>query len=81
MEESVTYQAIVEEGKFEAVRDSIRRLGQRKFKSPPPAHVQATLDNIPDLEQLRCLLERILDVGSWDELLAPRAPETLPTRK
>src|SRR5438067_10591194 len=68
MKESTTYRAIVEEGRIEGVREGvredIRRLGERKFKSPPPAAVQTALDGVQDLEQLRRLLERILDVRS-----------------
>ena len=71
MKESTTYQAIKEEGRLEEVREDIRRLGERKFQTSPPTHVQTTLEGIVDLEQLKYLLERILDAGSWDELIAP----------
>jgi predicted transposase YdaD len=81
MKESTTYQAIVEEGQFKEVREDIRRLGERKFKSPLPAYVQETLDGIGDLEQLKQLLERVLDVGSWDELMATRGRAATPARK
>ena len=81
MEESVTYQAIVDEGRFEEAREAIRLLGEEKFNAPLPAHVRTALENIPDLQQLHGLVKRIFHVGSWDELLAPPAPETPPTRK
>jgi predicted transposase YdaD len=74
MKESTTYQAIVEEGRVEGrvqgVREDIRLLGEEKFHSPMPTQVQTALEGIRDLEQLHCLLKRILQVGSWDELLA-----------
>jgi hypothetical protein len=85
MKESTTYQAIKEEGRVEGrvqeVRDDIRRLGERKFKSPLPAQVQTMLEGISDLAKLHQLLERILDVGSWNELMAAPADQTPPTRK
>jgi hypothetical protein len=39
------------------------------------------LDGIRDLERLKQLLERILDVGSWDELMATTAEPERATRK
>jgi len=77
MEESVTYQAIVrrgreegrEEGRVQATRELLRRLGEKRF-GPPPAAVQAALAAITDAAQLERLSERLLDVESWEELLA-----------
>ena len=77
MEESVTYQAIVrrgreegrEEGRVQATRELLRRLGEKRF-GPPPAAVQAALAAITDVAQLERLSERLLDVESWEELLA-----------
>jgi hypothetical protein len=82
MKESTTYQAIQKEGRFQEVREDIRLLGEGKFKSPLPTHVQTTLDNILDLEQLKLLLRRILDVSSWDELVAspPRQAPSPPKK-
>jgi predicted transposase YdaD len=81
MEESTTYQAIIEKGEFRAVRRAIRELGEQKFRSPMPAHVETALEGIRNIEQLRGLLKRILEVASWDELLAPPAEGTPPRRK
>jgi hypothetical protein len=81
MKESTTYQAIKEEGRLEELREDIRRLGERKFHSSPPTHAQTTLDGILHLEQLKQLLERILDVGSWDELIAAPVAQARPMRK
>jgi hypothetical protein len=85
MKESTTYQAIVEEGavkgRLEAVREDIRRLGERNFSRPMPADVQTTLEGILDVQRLRYLLERILEVGSWDELMAAPTDQTRPPRK
>jgi hypothetical protein len=81
MKESTTYQAILEEGRLEEVREDIRRLGERKFHRPPPTRVQTTLEGILDLQQLRHFLERILEAGSWDELMAGSAEQTRPPRR
>jgi hypothetical protein len=37
-----------------------------------PAHVRATLEAIVDVEQLKALRQRVLEVGSWDELIPQR---------
>jgi hypothetical protein len=81
MKESTTYQAIVEEGEFKGVRDGIRLVGEQKFNTPQPPHVRATLDGISDLQQLKQLLKRVLDVGSWDELMGTAARPAAPPRK
>ena len=69
MKESVTYQAIVEEGRQEEVRKIVLRLGGKRFGLPSEA-VQASLSAVTSLEALEALTDRILDVESWTELLA-----------
>jgi hypothetical protein len=69
MKDSVTYQAIIEEGMAKARQDDILRHGRRKFGPPSLASEQA-LRGITDPERLARLLDRIQDVSSWDELLA-----------
>lgn len=77
MRESATYQAILiegrEEGRQEGRADEARRLlllqGRRRF-GPPDAGTVAALDAITEIEQLEALGVRLLDVGSWEELLA-----------
>jgi hypothetical protein len=81
MKESTTYQAIVDEGRFREVREDIRSLGEQKFQTSLPNHVQATLESMVDLKQLKQLLKRILDAGSWDELVAPPVNPIRPMRK
>ena len=46
-----------------------------------PAHVQTSLENILDLEQLKQIFERILDAESWEELLARQFGEALRLEK
>jgi hypothetical protein len=53
---------------------AILRLGRRRF-GPPGDGLCATIDAIDDIDQLNTLLDRILEVASWDELLKfPNAP-------
>ena len=73
MKESVTYQAIVEEGKIEgkieARQEDLLRLGRRRFGSPSKA-AQSALNQITDLDRLDRFIDRLLDASSWEELLA-----------
>jgi hypothetical protein len=68
MEESTTYQAIVRKGRISEARQFVLRLGRKRFGSPDDA-TEAALNAIEDVEKLEELGERILDVGSWEELL------------
>ncbi len=69
IEESSVYQDILEKGQFKADRAALLRLGRKKF-GPPDETVEATIDALVDLDRLNALLDRILDVSTWDELLA-----------
>ncbi len=84
MRESVTYQAILEEGREEGLargreeglargraveaRALLTLLGEQKF-GPPDARVQAALNVIGDPERLEALARRLLGASSWDDLL------------
>jgi predicted transposase YdaD len=76
MKESITYQAIVsegrEEGREEGRAEEARRLlqlqGQTKF-GPPDAAVRAAIESISDLQQLEELGVRLISAASWQELL------------
>ena len=87
MKESVTYQAIVEEGvqkgvqkgKLQEVQQVIVRIGTKRFKLPPnPKQIQE-LEAVKDVASLENLAERVLDVRTWSELLA--SPETPQPRR
>jgi len=69
MRESVTYMAIIEEGAIEEARKIILRLGRKLF-GPPDETTTAALTATEDLERLEFLSEQILDVKSWQELMA-----------
>ena len=77
MKESVTYQAILEEGEakgefkgmLRARQDDLLRLGRRRF-GVPGADTESALRSVADTERLTRFVDALLDVSSWDELLA-----------
>ena len=73
MKESSFYQMVLEEGKAEGkaeeARNLILLLGGKRFGAPSAA-VIAALNNVPDPERLETLAARLLEVESWEELLA-----------
>jgi predicted transposase YdaD len=80
-EESTTYQAILREGReegreeglamgrVEEARAILLRQGTKRFGTPSD-QIRAALAGITQIERLEVLTERLLDVESWDELLA-----------
>ena len=76
MKESVTYQAILEEGKAEGeaegkaeeARKMLLLQGRDQF-GEPSAKIVALLDAVTDLGRLEALVIRLLHVKSWEELL------------
>ncbi len=68
MRDSDTYLAIIDEGREEQVKEDILRLAARRF-GPADEPIRARLDGITDLERLRRLHDRLLDVTSWSDLL------------
>jgi predicted transposase YdaD len=69
MEESATYQYIVSKGELKEARKFLMRQGCKRFGQPDPTIV-ATIESITDVERLEQLGERLLEVSSWQELLA-----------
>jgi predicted transposase YdaD len=76
MRESDTYQAILEEGwekgwqkGLSALHRTLLRQGRKRFGEPDEDTRQA-ICAIRDSERLEELSERLLDVSTWDELLA-----------
>lgn len=73
MRDSVTYQAILdegrEEGRIDEVKKLIVRLGRKRLGAPGE-NVTATLAALTDLERLERLHEHLTEVQSWEELLA-----------
>jgi uncharacterized membrane protein len=68
LEESTTYQEIVTEGEIKALRKAILRLGQIRFGAPPRA-VRKAINALEDLGRLEQLMDRVVQVGGWEELL------------
>ena len=68
MEESVFWQIVEEKGEVKGERNAVLRVGARRFGAVPPA-VQERLAQISSLPTLQAMLDRVLDVASWDELL------------
>jgi predicted transposase YdaD len=80
LEESSVYQEALRKGEMrgrtKGARESLIFLGSRKF-GPPDEPTQAKIAALSDIDRLHDLSARILDVASWDELLADpsSAPE------
>ena len=72
MEESSTYQYViekgVEKGRIKELKDTLLHLGTRRFGTPAAA--VATLESIDDLERLDRMRDRLLDAPDWNDLLA-----------
>jgi predicted transposase YdaD len=80
MKESVTYQAIIEEGeargeakgKAEGEASEARKIlllqGRKRF-GDPPAEAAAALEGLTDVSKLEELSVRLLQASSWQELL------------
>ncbi|MFN8524905.1 MAG: hypothetical protein U0821_17560 [Chloroflexota bacterium] len=76
MRDSVTYQAILEEGRSEGlsrgraegVRIALLRFGTHRF-GPPTAAIASRLAAIEDLTTLDRLADRMFDASGWDDLL------------
>jgi predicted transposase YdaD len=77
MRESSTYQAILTEGREEGRMEGrvveaqtiLLQMGQKR-SGPPDPRVQTAIEAIGSREHLERLSLRLLDVSSWDELMA-----------
>ena len=69
MRESVTYQAILEEGHVEGLHRTILRQGRVRFGEADEA-IRQQIEAIRDIVVLEDLTERLLIVSSWNELMA-----------
>jgi hypothetical protein len=69
MRDSDTFMGIIDEGRLAEVKKLILRLGQKKLGNPDE-NVTTFLAGTDDIDRLEFLHERILDVKSWQELLA-----------
>jgi predicted transposase YdaD len=73
MKESTTYQFILEEGEaigeVRGARNSLLALARKKFGRPPKKAL-AALEQIADVDRLVRMTEAVLDVTTWNDLLA-----------
>jgi hypothetical protein len=67
MEESSTYQWVMEKGGVRALRKTLLDLGTRRF-GPPTAAALIRVNTIDDLERLDRMTHRLLDAADWDDL-------------
>jgi hypothetical protein len=77
MRESVTYQAIIEEGKAEGLIEEARRIlllqGRSRF-GEPSAEELAAIHSLTNVRKLERLSVRLLQASSWQELLGSNGP-------
>ena len=71
MQESSAYDVLVEEGEVKALRETLLRLGRRRFKSVDES-IATSMNTITDLDRLKRMTERLLEVTTWQELLSTR---------
>ena len=69
MQESDTFQAILDEGRVEALQKTILRQGRKLF-GPADEGTTAAVAATDDVQRLEFLSDRLLDVKSWHDLLA-----------
>ena len=69
MKESSTYQAILAKGRTDEARTIVLRQGGKRF-GPADTRTRSAIEAIADVDRLEQLTERLLDVSSWNELLA-----------
>jgi predicted transposase YdaD len=80
MEESTTYQAILEEGALREARKNLLLVGNIRFRGTPPTAKKA-IEEMTDLTRLEDLLARSQKATSWQELLGLPEQPRRPTRR
>jgi hypothetical protein len=69
LEDFPSYAKGVAKGEAEGIRRTIILLGEKRLGAPD-AKTLESLQSINDLERLRRITDRLLDVETWQELLA-----------
>jgi len=64
MEDSTTYQGILEKGRLDEARKLLLRLARKRFKRPSEEG-EAALHAITDLDKLEQLGETLMEARSW----------------
>jgi hypothetical protein len=84
MRESVTYQAILEEGRQEGALAELRKVlllqGENSHLGHPSAAIRAALEAVNDLSRLEAMSVRLLTAESWQDLLREPATPSRPRR-
>jgi hypothetical protein len=77
IEESTAYQGILRKGKaigrIDDARTILLRHGGKKL-GPPSERIEAEIATMRDVDRLNDLSDRVDDVSTWDDLLAPPGP-------
>jgi hypothetical protein len=68
VEESTTYQYIIEQGEIKASRRILLKMGASKFGAPAKK-VKAAIQEMEDLPRLDRMVMHVLTANSWNELL------------
>jgi len=69
MEDSTTYQFVLQKGRVEATQSLILQLGTIRFGQPPTTPA-AAIQAITDHDRLKRMAGRVLNATGWDDLLA-----------
>ena len=69
LEESSTYQGLLEKGAMRSHKQILLRLGRKRFGAPD-ATTETAIQSIQDMDRLDRLIDAFQAVGSWQELLA-----------
>jgi hypothetical protein len=68
VEESTTYQYIIEQGGIKTLRRLVLREGATKFGAPPE-DVKAAIQELEDLPRLERICGRLFTASSWNDVL------------
>ena len=59
------------EGRIEEAKRILKQYAAKRF-GEPGAHFEAAIDAVADLEELEQLIDRVVEVPSWEELLGDK---------
>jgi predicted transposase YdaD len=69
VQESTTYQAILEEGEVRGTQNMLLKQGAIRF-GKPSRDIKIAIKQIEDLKKLRRMVIKVLSASSWQQLLA-----------